>query len=396
MEQHFQQNKELFKKYIYELLRENQNNKILLAWKARFEYRSNRSQPKSFFLKIGLAILSISLFLRLPAIFLDPEWFFPRFLPLTLFLALAVYFQLKELHLKNSMYMGFCSALFYLYVSSLPDIDISASAQMSIIHLLPIGFSLAAFSFLGQHIMSLKHRIRFIGMCGELFIISVLIGLGFIVFTLFTIGMLDQLNIDAEDWYMINFGLIAMVSVPFVAGFVYDQFFESKLAIASLLSKIFAPLFTILAFLYFIIMLIVSNTPFENREFLILFNAFLILVLAMVSFTIIDQKENESLGLTFKINLALLGISLFINILALSAVIYRWFEYGMSPNRFVVIGLNIIIFSHLTRIMMEHVKVLQKKSDVENAKSKVVDYLPVYTIWSLFVFFALPIIFQNQ
>ena len=396
MEQHFQQNKELFKKYFYELLRENQNNKILLAWKARFEYQSNRSQPKSFFLKIGLAILSISLFLRLPAIFLDPEWFFPRFLPLTLFLALAVYFQLKELHLKNSMYMGFCSALFYLYVSSLPDIDISASAQMSIIHLLPIGFSLAAFSFLGQHIMSLKHRIRFIGMCGELFIISVLIGLGFIVFTLFTIGMLDQLNIDAEDWYMINFGLIAMVSVPFVAGFVYDQFFESKLAIASLLSKIFAPLFTILAFLYLIIMLIVGNTPFENREFLILFNAFLILVLAMVSFTIIDQKENESLGLTFKINLALLGISLFINILALSAVIYRWFEYGMSPNRFVVIGLNIIIFSHLTRIMMEHVKVLQKKSDVENAKSKVVDYLPVYTIWSLFVFFALPIIFQNQ
>ena len=396
MEQHFQQDKELFKKYIYELLRENQNNKILLAWKARFEYRSNRSQPKSFFLKIGLAILSISLFLRLPAIFLDPEWFFPRFLPLTLFLALAVYFQLKELHSKNSMYMVFCSALFYLYVSSLPDIDISASAQMSIIHLLPIGFSLAAFSFLGQHIMSLKHRIRFIGMCGELFIISVLIGLGFIVFTLFTIGMLDQLNIDAEDWYMINFGLIAMVSVPFVAGFVYDQFFESKLAIASLLSKIFAPLFTILAFLYFIIMLIVGNTPFENREFLILFNAFLILVLAMVSFTIIDQKENEYLSVTFKINLALLGISLFINILALSAVIYRWFEYGMSPNRFVVIGLNIIIFSHLTRIMMEHVKVLQKKSDVENAKSKVVDYLPVYTIWSLFVFFALPIIFQNQ
>ena len=396
MEQHFQQNKELFKKYFYELLRENQNNKILLAWKARFEYQFNRSQPKSFFLKIGLAILSISLFLRLPAIFLDPEWFFPRFLPLTLFLALAVYFQLKELHLKNSMYIGFCSALFYLYVSSLPDIDISASAQMSIIHLLPIGFSLAAFSFLGQHIMSLKHRIRFIGMCGELFIISVLIGLGFIVFTLFTIGMLDQLNIDAEDWYMINFGLIAMVSVPFVAGFVYDQFFESKLAIASLLSKIFAPLFTILAFLYLFIMLMVGNTPFENREFLILFNAFLILVLAMVSFTIIDQKENESLGITFKINLALLGISLFINILALSAVIYRWFEYGMSPNRFVVIGLNIIIFSHLTRIMMEHVKVLQKKSDVENAKSKVVDYLPVYTIWSLFVFFALPIIFQYQ
>ena len=396
MEQHFQQDKELFKKYFYELLRENQNNKILLAWKARFEYRSNKSQPKSFFFKIGLSILSISLFLRLPAIFLDPEWFFPRFLPLTLFLALAVYFQLKEFHLKNSIYVVLCSALFYLYVSSLPDIDISASAQMSIIHLLPIGFSLAAFSFLGQHIMSLKHRIRFIGMCGELFIISVLIGLGFIVFTLFTIGMLDQLNIDAEDWYMINFGLIAMVSTPFVAGFVYDQFFEGKLAIASLLSKIFAPLFTILAFLYFIIMLIAGNTPFENREFLILFNAFLILVLAMVSFTIIDQKENESLGLTFKINLALLGISLFINILALSAVIFRWFEYGMSPNRFVVIGLNIIIFSHLTRIMIEHVKVLQKKSDVENAKSKVVDYLPVYTIWSLFVFFALPIIFQNQ
>ena len=367
-----------------------------MFWKARFEFHSGRVFAKPLLFKIGLSAFSIFLFLRLPAIFLDPEWFFPRFLPLTLFLSLAVYFQLKEFHLKNSIYVVLCSALFYIYVSLLPDIDASASAQMSTIHLLPIGFSLAAFSFLGQHINSIKHRIRFIGMCGELFIISVLIGLGFIVFTLFAIGMLDQLNIDAEDWYMINFGLIAMVSAPFVAGFVYDQFFEGKLAIASLLSKIFAPLFTILAFLYLFIMLMVGNTPFENREFLILFNAFLILVLAMVSFTIIDQKENKSLSVTFKINLALLGISLFIDILALSAVIYRWFEYGISPNRFVVIGLNIIIFSHLTRIMIEHVKVLQKKSDVENAKSKVVDYLPVYTIWSLFVFFALPIIFQYQ
>ena len=41
LEQHFQQNKELFKKFgtFHELLRENQNNKILLAWKARFEYQ---------------------------------------------------------------------------------------------------------------------------------------------------------------------------------------------------------------------------------------------------------------------------------------------------------------------------------------------------------------------
>ena len=155
-----------------------------MFWKARFEFQPDRISAKPLLFKIGLSVFSIFLFLRLPAIFLDPEWFFPRFLPLTLFLALAVYFQLKEFHLKNSIYIVLCSALFYIYVSLLPDIDASASAQMSTIHLLPIGFSLAAFSFLGQHIMSLKHRIRFIGMCGELFIISVLIGLGFIVFTL--------------------------------------------------------------------------------------------------------------------------------------------------------------------------------------------------------------------
>ena len=143
------------------------------------------------------------------------------------------------------MYSGILQCCFLSYVSSLPDIDISASAQMSTIHLLPIGFSLAAFSFLGQHIMSHKHRIRFIGMCGELFIISVLIGLGFIVFTLFSIGMLDQLNIDAEDWYMINFGLIAMVSL-----LLWLALFMINFLRVSLLSQVFFPRY-LLHFLLF-------------------------------------------------------------------------------------------------------------------------------------------------
>ena len=41
--------------------------------------------------------------------------------------------------------------------------------------------------------------------------------------------------------------------------------------------------------------------------------------------------------------------TLIINGVALSAILFRVFEYGISPNKVVVSGVNILIFTHLIR-----------------------------------------------
>ena len=41
--------------------------------------------------------------------------------------------------------------------------------------------------------------------------------------------------------------------------------------------------------------------------------------------------------------------TLIINGLALSAILFRVFEYGISPNKVVVSGVNILIFTHAER-----------------------------------------------
>ncbi len=396
LEKLYRSNKNIFKCAIFELAEEKPESKIIQFWKARFESNKLNKIPFQTLFNISLICIIAFLFLRLPNFFLDPEWFYPRFLPVTLFLSLAAYYQFLKFNSRNTLIIVGSALVVTTYGSLLPNIDNSDSAMMSILHLIPIGLSLFGISYLGNNLSNISNRISFIRMCGELFIICVLLFLGGGVFTLFTVGMFDLVGIDVENWYMLNVGLLGTVTIPICSAFLFDYFFKDRIYIASLLAKVFAPLFTMLALFYVIVMIANGKTPFNDREFLIIFNAFLILVLAIVSLSIISRDGEKPSLYEDGINTLLLVITISINALALAAILFRLFEFGISPNRFVVIGLNIIVFIHLFRLLFSHIHLFQGKSNIQATKIKVVDYLSVYVAWSVIVFFILPLIFNYQ
>jgi hypothetical protein len=92
-------------------------------------------------------------------------------------------------------------------------------------------------------------------------------------------------------------------------------------------------------------------------------------------------------------------VTIVVNGIALSAIFFRISEWGMTPNRFAVMGANILILINLcivafrlSRYSSANAEVSDtRKLSVENAIS---NFLPVYIAWAAIVIFIFPFLFQ--
>lgn len=87
-------------------------------------------------------------------------------------------------------------------------------------------------------------------------------------------------------------------------------------------------------------------------------------------------------------------ITLIINIITLSAILYRLGEYGLSPNRVAVLGSNILIFINLILVSVDLLKVNLLKKELKIVELTIAKFLPIYALWVFFVVFILPWIFN--
>ncbi len=77
---------------------------------------------------------------------------------------------------------------------------------------------------------------------------------------------------------------------------------------------------------------------------------------------------------------------------ALAAMLFRLASYGLTPNRVVVLGMNILVFVHILGILYHYVGHLLKNKPLSKTTEWIGFYLPVYTLWTAFVVFAYPIL----
>jgi hypothetical protein len=186
-----------------------------------------------------------------------------------------------------------------------------------------------------------------------------------------------------------------LMSAPLIATWVWDQVMKQESKLATVIANVFSPLFLVLTIGYLLALMGEQRSPFSDREFLIIFNALLLVVWAITVFSVTGRGEEVSrlLDLT---NLSLVFVTLVIDAIALSAIAYRIIEFGITPNRMAVSGANLLIFVHLVWIFYEYVKELRGRSSLEVIKQTIARFLPVYTAWSLFVVVLLPVLFRFQ
>ncbi len=394
LEAFYRQDPDAFRESLDEASREKPDSATLRVWRARLEFHgSGRGTAWRSKLVVAIAIAVVfGALIRLPAIWLGQEWYYPRLAPSLAIMALATYFWIERRD-RWSLVAGLGLALAAIaYVRLLPEL--TDSVVMALIHLPIVFWAFLGLVFMGRSWREADSRVRFVRYNGELVVLGSLVALGGIAFSGVTIALFNLVVEKAEDWYFENIAIFGAAAVPIAGTYLYDAVFNRRTGIAAALARIFSPLFLIMAVIYLVVAFAGGENPFIDRDFLITFNGLLLLVLGISVFSIVERPEESRVQLIDYINFALVVVTLVIDAIALSAILFRIASFGFTPNRVAVLGANLVVIVHLAWICWTYVALLRRRVGFAAMRSVVGSYLPVYGVWAALVAFLLPVIFR--
>ena len=251
-------------------------------------------------------------------------------------------------------------------------------------------------AFMQENYRQYRERILYLRYNGELVIYTALILIGGMVLTGITMALFSAIKVNIEKFYLEYVVIFGTVASPIVATYIVTNISKDKLTIAPIISKIFSPLFLITFTLYLCIMLFTGKSPYTDRDFLIVYNFMLAIVLAIAIFSISDRTDQENVQTIGLLNIFLILVVLILDMIALSAIIYRLSTYGLSPNRIAVLGANVLIMINLSGILFTTLKFLKNPDLNEKLSRWIGHYISIYAVWSAIVVFPFPFIFMFQ
>jgi fumarate reductase subunit C len=397
----YRQDPDSFRESFDEAARAAGDSIALRVWRARLEYSEpgRRVESRRLWYAIGIG-LCVGALVRVPALWLGDEWYYTRFAPSLVILSVAAYFWLEHRDRRGLIAGWALAAVVLAWAAFLPSTRSAAglvytdSVVMALVHLPILVWAFLGFVFTGASWREPEPRIRYIRYNGELLILASLVGLGGMVFSGITVALFELVSRSSGEWYVRNVGVVGASAVPVAGTYLYDVVFRRHTGIASVLARVFAPLFLMMAGTYLAVAFLGGQNPFVNREFLIIFNGLLLVVLGMTVFSIAERGEQTDVGWMDYINVALVVVTLVIDLIALSAILFRLTSYGLTPNRVVVLGANLVVMTHLAWTCRVYIGLIRAKGTAGGVRKAVVGYLPVYVIWAALVSFVLPLLFR--
>jgi hypothetical protein len=205
-------------------------------------------------------------------------------------------------------------------------------------------------------------------------------------------GLFSVIGIKIGEFYFKFIAIYGGLAAPIVANYMIESTPSIINKVAPFISKIFTPLILILMTCFLVALTFFAKDPFNSRQELIVFNALLIVNLAVIVFSFSGQTTGVK-SYYNKIILLLSLEAIIINSVAVSAIIYRLFVLGISPNRIAVLGANILMFANLILITIRLYMYIRNKTGIEALNKSMVAMMPYYTAWAVFISFIFPFIF---
>jgi uncharacterized membrane protein YozB (DUF420 family) len=139
--------------------------------------------------------------------------------------------------------------------------------------------------------------------------------------------------------------------------------------------------------------LIGGKDPYNDREFLLIFNLLLIGVMGLIFFSVTEASEDQASKVSKSILTSLSAVTILVNLVALSAIGFRISEWGITPNRLAVLGVNVLMLVHLVMVCRKLILSQREEKSLREVALVVVRYLPLYLIWTTIVVFLFPLVF---
>jgi hypothetical protein len=397
LEKLYRENKAGFKAEFNLLYPELTGNKLADYWNERLNYESSEiswgSQKEIIF--VIIAALIAGLIAKLPGFLkLNPEVFYQRNIGFIVFPVLTAYFIWKRnLPAKTIVIAAVVFLISAIFINLFPENDKSDTLILSCIHLVLLLWAVLGFSYAGENVRDHQKRIGYLRYNGDLVIMSGLIVIAGGLLTAITIGLFHVIGINIEKFYFDYVVVFGLAAVPIVATHIVQTNPELVNKISPVIAKLFSPLVLIMLVVYLAASLFSGKDPYQDRDFLMIFNALLIGVMAIIFFSIGTFKKNESRTSNF-ILLALSIVTIVVNGIALTAILFRILEWGITPNRLAILGANILMLTHLLMVTFSLYKNVFRKTGSREVENSISKFIPVYIVWAVVVTFIFPLLFQ--
>lgn len=397
LERLYQQDKSGFKKAFEEVFPEVCNDPGAKFWNERLHFQKAPiiQVNSADFMFVAILCLFAGFMAKIPDIFhISHDFYYSRNIGFIVFPFLIAFFvRQQKMNMKLIAGIGVIVLASVLYINLLPDRPMSDTLILVCIHLPLLMWMLLGFSFLGNRFNDASRKLEFLRFNGDLIVMSTIILLAGALLTVITLGLFELINISIKVFYtdyVIPWGL---ASAPILATYLVQSNPQLVSKVSPIIAKVFTPLVLITLVVYLFAVISSGKDPYNDRDFLLIFNMLLIGVMALILFSIAETNEYRTgkWGMYLLTSLAVLTV--IVNGVALSAIVYRIGEWGFTPNRTAVLGGNLLIGVHLVLVALTLFNVSIGRVDREQVELIMTRYLPIYAIWLAFVVFVFPLIF---
>ncbi|HXL56287.1 MAG TPA: hypothetical protein VN958_08530 [Chitinophagaceae bacterium] len=398
LEKLYRDNKTAFKTEFNLLYPELTDNKLADYWNERLNYESfeiswGSGKELTF---VIIASLVAGVIAKLPVLLnINLESFYQRNIGFIIFPILTTYFiWRKSLSTKKIVFAAIAFLIALIFINLLPADNKSDTLILSCIHLPLFLWAVLGFSYVGENIRSYHKRLDFLRYNGDLVIMTTLLVIAGGILTGITIGLFSVIGFNIEKFYFDYIGIFGLAALPIVGTYITQTNPQLVNKVSPIIAKIFSPLVLITLVVYLVAILFSGKDPYKDRDFLMVFNFLLIGVMAIILFSIAESsKKSENRTGNF-ILFALSIVTVIVNGIALSAILFRISEWGITPNRLAVLGGNILMLTNLCMVTFRLFKNVSKKADISEVENSISIFLPIYILWTIIVTFIFPLIFH--
>ena len=310
---------------------------------------------------------------------------------------LVIYFAWKRgLAAVAAAGLAACFALAAMFANIYPFVHGASTQNLTALHL-PIALWLAVgVAYTGGRWFAGSGRMNFVRFSGELAIYYVLIALGGVVLTAFTMMMFYSRGIKA-DWLASGWLVPCGAAGAVIIG---SWLVEAKQSVienmAPVLTRLFTPLFTVILLAFLATIAWTGNAIDIKREVLISFDLLLVAIVGLVLYAASARDPQAPPNFFDLLQLVLVVSALAVDGLTLATMAGRISDFGFTPNRVAALGENIILLVNLLWSAWLYLQFLRSRTPFAALERWQTNYLPVYSMWAVVVVIVFPPLFRFQ
>lgn len=398
LEKLYRSNSSAFAKAFFILSPEMKDDKLAHYWKARLTFEGSEIYwgDKNDWIFVVFASLLAGLIAKIPSIFtIDPEFFYTRNIGFIVFPALVCYFIWKRnIPMPRILFTVAAFIMAAVYINFLPDLPIKDTIILACLHMPFLLWALLGINYIGIDLRNDERRLDFLRFNGDFLILSgILVAVGGL-FTAIVIGLFTAIGIKIEEFYFDYLAIFGGASLPILSTFITQSNPQLINKVSPVIAKICSPLVLIMLIIYLGAVLFSDKNPYNDRNFLLVFNVLLLGVMAIILFSLAETSKDHENHWSLITLLALSVVTMVVNGIAFTAILFRISEWGITPNRLAILGANFLMLANVVYIAYRLFNRVIKKDENSRVENAIATFLPIYILWAMVVVFVFPLLFH--